>query len=90
MNQENYCALCICVLTDKIPEEAFIDMNLVSRKKTRHSPLAQVYNLTDLVPDGVREMVALRKTHTWKEIGNMFGISDKAAYQRVKKWSSRP
>lgn len=87
--RDNYYALCICVLTERIPEEAFIDMNLMSGKKIKLRTQAAVNNLSDQAPDEVREMIALRRTHTWKEIGKMFGISDQAAYQRVKKYSKR-
>jgi len=85
----NYYALCICVLSERIPEEAFIDMGLASSTKTRRSSLALVNNLSDQVPDNVKEMIALRKTHTWKQIGEIYSISDQAAYQRVKRYSIR-
>ena len=87
--RDNYYALCICVLTERIPEEAFIDMNLVSGKKTRRSPSALISELSDQAPDDVREMLRLRKTHTWKQIGDMYGISDQAAYQRVNRCAKR-
>jgi len=83
----NYYALCLCVLTERIPEESFIDMGLVPGKKTRRSPKALINNPSDQVPNDVREMISLRKNYTWKQIGEIYGISDQAAYQRVKRYS---
>jgi hypothetical protein len=83
----NYYALCVCVLSERIPEEAFIDMGLVSERKARRASHARVNDLSDETPECVKEMMMLRKTHTWKQIGEIYGISDQAAYQRAKRYS---
>lgn len=85
--RDNYYALCICILTEKIPEEAFVDIGLAPKKGIRGSFLAQVNHLMDQAPDDIQGIIRLRQTHTWKQIGEIYGISSQAAYQRVKRYA---
>lgn len=85
--RDNYYALCICILTEKISEEAFVDIGLASKKGIRGRFLAQANHLMDQAPDDIQAMIRLRQTHTWKQIGEIYGISDQAAYQRVKRYA---
>lgn len=84
--KSNYYALCICVLSEKIPEEAFNAMGLTS-VKTKASKLEN--RLSGREPEDVKEMLRLKKTLTWKQVGEIFGISDQAAYQRVRRFMKR-
>ena len=80
----NYYALCICILTERVPEEAFKDMVLESGTRLRYSSMELKNNNA---PEEVREILRLKKTLTWKQIGEIYGISDQAAYQRVRRFS---
>jgi len=70
--EENYYALCICVLTERIPEEAFREMGLVKEKIKAKE--------TD-----IDEVLRLKKSLTWKEIGELYGVSSNAIQKRVKR-----
>ena len=71
----NYYALCICILANKVPDDTFYDMGLAMEKvKAR---------------DTAEDINGMKRTMTWKEIGDMFGISGGAAYRRAKRHSKR-
>jgi len=65
----NYYALCICVLSERIPEEAFRIMGVSESMK---------FNETDA--DGIWEY---KKNHTWQQVGDQYGVSGDAIRRRV-------
>lgn len=66
----NYYALCVCVLSGKIPEEAFRVMGLVSVKRKFEEP-------------DVADLLKFKEGHTWKQVGELYGIGADAVRRRV-------
>lgn len=72
MNQENYYALCICILTERIPDEAFKAMQIL--------PTLRKLKETD-----VSEILRFKKCLTWKQVGELYGVNDAAIQKRVSR-----
>jgi len=66
----NYYALCACVLSERIPEEAFRVMGLLSVKRKFEEP-------------DVDDLLWFKKDHTWKQVGERYGVSGDAIRRRV-------
>ncbi|MFA6941442.1 MAG: hypothetical protein WCQ54_10790 [Clostridiaceae bacterium] len=77
---DNWCALFIATQLDVSPEIAF-DL-LTRREKPRTNKL-----ITD---DDTKDMIALKSQGiTYREIGAMYGLTDHAAYRRMKRFKDR-
>ena len=72
----NYYALCICVLSERIPEEAFRILGVTGE------PMR--FKNTD-----VEDIWMLKKNHTWKQIGERYGTSADAIRRRVIRFQER-
>lgn len=77
---DNWCALFIATQLEVSPEVAF-DL-LDRREKPRTNKL-----ITD---DDTKDMIALKAQGlTYKELGTMYGLTDRAAYRRIKRFKDR-
>jgi len=72
----NYYALCICVLSEKSPEESFGILGFTSGKMK--------FDIND-----VEDIWRLKKNHTWKQIGELYGTSADAIRRRVIRFQER-
>lgn len=79
--KENWYALCISILSNLEPDQAFELFYANKQRKQRQSN-----SLTDA---DTQEMIRLRETKTYKEIGEIFGITDKVVYARIKRFKSK-
>ncbi|TGE36860.1 hypothetical protein E4K67_17320 [Desulfosporosinus fructosivorans] len=72
----NYYALCICVLSERIPEEAFRIMGVADEPmRFKHTDVEDIW--------------MLKKNHTWKQIGERYGTSADAIRRRVIRFQER-
>ena len=69
---ENWCVFCIAILKGMTVEQAF---GLWEDNKD---------NRDTYTAEDVKDMAEMRKTMTYKAIGEMYGISDTAVFRRLK------
>lgn len=73
--EENYYALLLSILKRYTPEQSF-EVLQIGKIKQKH----------DIQKNDVNEMVQLKAQGlTYREIGEMFGISGDAAYTRIRR-----
>lgn len=76
----NYLALLTCILSELTPEQAlrrfFPYMKNINYPAKRAAVKEQ----------DTEEMIKLRETMSYKQIGELFGISDATVYERIKKY----
>jgi len=72
----NYYALCICVTSERIPEEAFRIMEIAPEP-------------TRFQDNDIAAILEYKKNHTWKQLGEMYGISAHAVRKRVIRFQER-
>jgi DNA-binding CsgD family transcriptional regulator len=74
---ENWCALCVAILKNVTPEQAFdcLDGKL---KNTNFN-----HGITE---QDILDMIELKKNYTYAEIGEMYGISENAVFKRMKRY----
>jgi len=78
---ENWCALCLAIIKSFTPEQSFEVLNRKPGIKQKHNK-----SITKL---DVEQMIRYRKTKTYKEIGEMFGLKDTAVYKRIKDYKAK-
>lgn len=72
---ENYYALALCILTDTIPEKAF--MLIFGDQETRaEKRLRETLEMVNLKEQGL----------TYKQIGRLYGVRIDAVWKRLKKY----
>jgi hypothetical protein len=77
---ENWCVLCIAVVMNLSVEQAF-------NKWQGINPKGQ-FTYTD---QDVEDMVKMRETMTYRQIGQIYGLSDGAVYRRIDRYKkNRP
>jgi hypothetical protein len=75
--KENYYALLICILKPITIETSFQMLNGIFPKR----------NHTDVHKDDVKDMIRMRQQGiTYREIGEVYGMSDEAIYRRIKRF----
>lgn len=74
----NYYALVVAILNDCSPECAFALMNGEYGNKPN--------KLTD---NQIEEMIEVKKTHTYKEMADIYGMSKDAIYMQIKRYKQR-
>jgi len=72
--EENYYALCICVLSERIPEEAF---RIMEGKPVEFDSNA------------VEDILRYRKTHTWNQVAERYGTTADAIRRRVVRFQNK-
>jgi len=72
VNQENYYALCVCILSERIPDEAFQVMQILPTPRK-------------LKDADISEILRFKKCLTWKQVGELYGVSDHAIQKRVSR-----
>lgn len=83
---DNWCALCISILKEVTPEMAF---ELLENPGTQEGkPMRYKKNRT-ITNDDVADMVKLKETHSYSEIGEMYGMSIGAVYSRIKYYKQK-
>lgn len=70
-----YLALAVCILTNLTPEQAFERVAPESGGRVKH-------NDNDII-----EMIKLKKTMTYAQIGQIFNISANTVYRKIKKYN---
>lgn len=82
-----YCALVLCILTDNPPEVAFkkLSGNLVCIRDTYELGQATTHH-GEITQNDIAMMAYMKLSMTYKQIGEYFGISDQAVYQRIKRY----
>ncbi|MDF2881707.1 MAG: hypothetical protein K0R54_2264 [Clostridiaceae bacterium] len=71
---ENWCAFYIAIMTNSTVEQAF----------TRWKGVNDYNN--SISQDDVRDMIEMKKTMTYKQIGEIYGITDGAVNKRIKRF----
>lgn len=80
--QENYMALAVAILADCPPETAWKWLDKGKCQNGTHHP--------DVSKDDDRSMVKLKAEGlTYKEIGQMFGLTKDAVYNRIRRITGR-
>lgn len=77
--KENWCALCVCILRNVTPEQAFLLLE-------KNVKFTKNKNVTD---EDIEHMIELRKEKTFQEIGDLYGLNPGAVYTRIKRYLSR-
>lgn len=72
----NYYALCICALSERLPEDAFRIMDIGSEPRQ--------FDGAD-----VNEILRFKKSLTWKQVGELYGKSGDAVQKRVMRLLER-
>lgn len=82
--EDNWIALGIAILAPKYitPEQAFAMLNKVPKPK-KHKVNKQINN------KDILDMIELKKTHTYQEIGLMYGMTYTAIYRRIKRYKEK-
>jgi hypothetical protein len=75
---ENWSALCISILKNIPPEQAFLLLEGNVQKKRKLNP-----TITD---EDIEDMIRLRESHTYREIGEMYGLEYHAVFKRIKRY----
>lgn len=70
----NYLALAICILTKRTPEMAFAFLDGENEKKKRR----------DITEQDIKDMIELKKTMTYREIGELYGLTEGAVCNRIR------
>jgi len=79
-NQENYCALALSIVKGYFPETAFAKLE---------SPHPHTVD-NIILPEDINLMKRYRKRGlTYKQIGNLFGLSMDVVYSRIKRNNTR-
>lgn len=80
MNQENYCALALSIIDGCFPETAF------AKLESAHPGAIK----TVILPEDISLMQKYRKRGlTYKQIGDIFGLSMDVVYSRIKRLGQR-
>lgn len=80
MYQENYCALALSIVSDCFPETAFAKLE---------SPRPCLVNKI-ILPEDINLMKRYQKRGlTYKQIGDLFGLSMDVVYSRIKRNGER-
>ena len=68
----NYYALCVCVLSERIPEEAFrvMGLSLVTKRKRFEEP-------------DIADLMKSKEGHSWRQVGALYGMGADAVRRRV-------
>lgn len=74
--KENYYALLICILLPVTIEKSFDLMEGRITKKRN----------TAITRNDVKDMIRMKQSMTYEEIGEMYGISKQAVYRRIKRY----
>lgn len=82
-----YYALMLCILTNNTPEMAFkkLSGNLICITDTYEAGHTPVHH-GEITENDVEMMAYMKLSMTYKQIGEYFGISDQAVYQRIKRY----
>lgn len=84
--EANYIALAACILSDKSPEvvlrNIFPEFSSINYRKM----VTGNHTASDEI---VVQMIQMRKTMTYKQIGDYFGITAGAVYHRIKRHAMR-
>lgn len=74
--KENYYALLICILRPVTIEKSF---DLLEGRITKKRN-------TSIRKDDIADMIRMKQSMTYEEIGEMYGISKQAVYRRIKRF----
>lgn len=74
---ENWCALCVSILKNVTPEQAFQYLEEEPRNIKYNSTLTEL---------DILDMIELKKECTYVELGQMYGISANAVFRRIKRY----
>lgn len=78
--EDNWCAFCVAILCNLTIEQAFDRIENFRGKKSRN------YNNL-ITEEDSHDMVKMRQSNmTYREIGQMYGLSDVAVYRRIKRF----
>jgi len=77
-NLEGYLALAVSILAAVPPERAFIMLEK-----------GPIYMTEDITEEDVQDMIKLKETLTWPEIGEIYGITHHAVFRRVKNYKKK-
>jgi DNA-directed RNA polymerase specialized sigma24 family protein len=76
--EENWCALALCILSRRMPEEALCYM------RTGHDDEHLKYRNRDVADQDVIEMLEMRNAGVkYRDIGMVFGIKAQSVYSRI-------
>ncbi len=83
---ENYTALLIAIEKEVCQEEAFKILDIVADGKQISNRKFKV----KLINEDMKDMIKLKNEGlTYKQIGEIYGISDHAVYRRIKRYKEK-
>ncbi len=90
--EAGWAALMISLVTNKTPDQALDDMDkdciaFVNRCGGNSSHMNQ--EKRNAWSDEDAELVRLKQTMTWHQVGKVFGLTGEAAYRRAKRYKER-
>lgn len=77
---DSYSALLVSIFNEVDPDIAF---DIIQKGKSKR--FIEQHTKCKITSDDVKEMIRLKKTMTYKQIGAKYGISDKNAYSYMKR-----
>ncbi|NLU09415.1 MAG: helix-turn-helix domain-containing protein [Tepidanaerobacter acetatoxydans] len=77
--KENYIACIMCILTDWTPEQCFGYLEMCDKRKSTNITECDVLNMVHLKQKG----------HTYKEIGDLYGLSPGATRNRIMRFRQK-
>ena len=80
LNATNWCSLALCMANEKFTVERALDC--ISGTQAN-------INRKDITDADTADMIKLRKDCTYREIGDMYGMTESAAWRRIKKFEER-
>lgn len=78
----NHLALAVAILREVWPDEAFHLLETGHLRKYK-GPTRQCRKLTD---SDIRNMIRLKKTHTYADVGRLYGMSADAVCSRIRRY----
>ena len=80
LNATNWCSFALCLANEKFTVERALEC--IGGTGTN-------INRKDLTDADTEDMIKLRKDCTYRDIGDMYGITEAAAWNRIKRYEER-
>lgn len=77
--KENWYALCVAIMCNLTIEQAFDKLENYRGKKSRN------YNCL-ITEEDTADMTIMRETMTYRQIGQIYGLSEAAVYRRIRRF----
>ena len=84
LNQEAWCALALAILSPRfmIPDQACMVLAKGKYNRRKSRPIQR----KDITDEDVSQMVKLKEKLTYKQVGELYGMTADAVYTRIRRY----